>query len=177
MGWTTEDYAVHLARKANLPAFPAASGTPDLVLSPPPDAKAAKQLVNRERTEQIALFDKIRACLNEKGKPIPGRDGAQNIFALANENSSGSKGIGIFRWKMGIRAGLPDIGVFVPRQFRGRSCAGLFIEMKCSDGVASDLRPTQETVGDALADVGYEVVTCYGCRRAWAILCEYLGWE
>lgn len=156
---------------------PSTDTSPELVLSPSPDIKAAKQIVNRERAEQIALFDKIRACFDEKGKPVPGREGAENIFALANENSSGSKGIGVLRWKMGIRSGLPDIGVFVPRLFRGRSCAGLFIEMKCSDGTASDVRQSQHDVMDALAAAGYEAFTCYGCRRAWSALREYLGWE
>jgi hypothetical protein len=150
---------------------------PELVLVSPTDEKARKQVVNRERAEQIELFDRIRACLDDQKRPLPGREGAQNIFALANENSSGSKGIGILRWKMGVGAGLPDIGVFVPRQFRGRTCAGLFIEMKCSDGTASDVRQSQEDVMDALAAAGYEVFTCYGCRRAWSALCEYLGWE
>ena len=83
------------------------------------------------------------------------------------------------RWKMGVAAGLPDIGVFVPAwsQADNRHYCGLFLELKCSDGVASDVRESQAAWHDALAEAGYKVVVAFGWRRAWAVTCEYLGWD
>ncbi len=136
-------------------------------LSPPEDPKAVRKTRHLEAAEQIDLMDRVRRS---------SRPELALIAALANENAAG-KGIGVLRWKMGVRAGLPDIGVFVPRTFRGRPCHGLFLEMKRQDGVASDVSDNQEAWHEALEASGYAVVVCYGWRRAWAVLCDYLGWE
>ncbi|MBV9849839.1 MAG: VRR-NUC domain-containing protein [Armatimonadetes bacterium] len=143
------------------PATAGADDTFDLEVCP--DAREQAKRRRREQAEQIAYFDQVRACR---------RPETALIAALANENAAG-KAVGVMRWKMGVRAGLPDIGVFVPRG----GYSGLFIEMKCSDGVASDVRATQAAWHDALEASGYRVVVAYGWRRAWAVTCDYLGWD
>lgn len=200
MNWTEEEYAEHLIKrkqgKKPGPAHrrhyreaadtPAVSADTSLTLEVCPDVKLAAKRVQRERAEQIAYFDQVRARLivdpvTRIVTPKPGYEGAECIFALANENAAG-KGVGILLWKMGVRAGLPDIGVFVPKMIEyppgfARNCPGLFIEMKCSDGVSSDVRPTQKAVHDCFNKHGYKVVVAYGWRRAWTVTCEYMGWK
>lgn len=68
---------------------------------------------------------------------------------------------------------IADIGVFVPRRQDEQQFAGLFIEMKRQDGVASDVSEKQQQAHQSL----YCVATCYGWRRALSVLVTYLGWE
>ena len=153
---------------------------PDFELTPTPDIKQARKNRHLESAEQMAYMDQVRLCLNCDGKALPHRPGADMIFALANENAAG-KAIGVVRWKMGVKPGLPDVGIFVPRySYQMDECRqynGLFIEFKRQDGVASDVKPAQRAVHDALSAMGYKVIVAYGWRRAWAVTCEYLGWE
>ena len=155
----------------------------DLELVPAPDIKAARKNRHLESAEQMAYMDQVRLCLDQDGKALPHRPGADLIFALANENAAG-KAIGVVRWKMGVKAGLCDLGIFVPRILESDSrpghaisYAGLFIEMKRQDGVASDVKPAQRAVHDALSQAGYKVIVAFGFRRAWTVTCEYLGWR
>lgn len=141
-------------------------------LVPAPDVKAARQHKNREAAEQIRLMNEVKKCLDPDGNALPHRPGADLIFALANENAAG-RGIGVLRWKMGVRAGLPDIGVFVPRG----GYHGAFMELKQSSGVASDVRPNQRECQERLNRQGYRAVVCYGWFDAWKFLCDYLGWD
>lgn len=192
------DLPLHLQEQARRQMAVQAGGKPDasppadLTLTAAPDEKRARKVDNRERWEQIEYMDRVRAC--RETDPVtkvttahPGREGAELIFALANE-SAGGKGIGVLRWKMGVLPGLPDIGVFVPRTFypdtifpapggKSYQCPGLFIELKTSGGVASDVRESQRAVHDGLRAAGYKVAVCYGWQESWRVTCEYLGWE
>jgi hypothetical protein len=150
---------------ANVPA-------PELVLTPPEDAKAAKKVRHLEAAQQMDYMDRVRRCLDPDGRALPGRPGADLIFALANENAAG-RAIGVVRWKMGVRPGLPDLGIFVPRN----RYHGAFIEMKQSGGVASDVRPAQRECQESLNRTGYRAVVCYGWWDAWKFTCDYLGWD
>lgn len=131
----------------------------------------------REQAEQIAYFDRVRKCLRVDpatgiANPFPGREGAERIFGLANENAAG-KGIGVLRWKMGVKAGLPDIGVFVPRH--GFHAA--FIELKTSGGIMSDVRKDQRQFQEEANRFGYKSVICFGWYEAWKFTYDYLGWS
>ncbi len=149
----------------------------EMALTPSPEQlQASKKRERREMAEQIAFFDQVRQRRDEHGRPLPGFPGAGLVIGTLNESAEGTV-IRSQRWKMGVRAGWPDITVAVPRHFRGRDRHGLFIEMKCSDGVASDVRASQKAVHDDLDAEGYEVVVAFGWRRAFAVLCEYLSWE
>ena len=158
------------------------SGQPpvsDFELTPAPDIKAARKNRHLESAEQMTYMDQVRLCLDADGHALPHRPGADLIFALANENAAG-KAVGVVRWKMGVKPGLPDVGVFeaaLDKDRPGRVFNGLFIEFKRQDGVASDVKPAQRAVHNALSAARYKVVVAYGWRRAWAVTCEYLGWE
>ena len=157
------------------------SGQPpvsDFELVPAPDIKAARKNQHLESAEQMAYMNQVRLCLDADGHALPHRPGADLIFALANENAAG-KAIGVVRWKMGVKPGLPDVGVFVPTwsDFERKHYCGLFLEMKRQDGIASDVKPAQRAVHNALSAARYKVVVAYGWRRAWAVTCEYLGWK
>lgn len=167
--------ALGLEQPAPKPAVPVyqTPAAPDLELTPPGDEKAARKNRHLERAEQERFFAEVRRCCHPAtGAALPGRDGADCIAALANENAAG-KAIGLQRWRMGVSAGLPDIALFVARP----GFHGLFIEMKRQDGVASDVRQNQRDWHDRLGAAGYKVIVAYGWRRAWACLCDYLGWE
>lgn len=155
----------------------AAPDAPELSLTPAPDKVARRKNKHLESAEQIALFNRLRRCCDPVTKAaLPQFPGADLIFALTNENAEGDA-VRKIRYLMGVTPGLPDIGVFAPRDFRGSAAHGLFIEMKREDGVASDVRPAQRAVQGALAAAGYDVRVCYGARRAWAVIADYLGWE
>lgn len=144
----------------------------DFALVPALDEKAVRKTRHLEAAEQITLMDQVRLCLDKDGNALPHRPGANLIFALANENAAG-RGIGILRWKMGVRPGLQDLGVFVPRN----GYHGAFIELKQSGGVASDVRQSQRECQEKLNRQGYKAVVCYGWFDAWKFLCNYLGWD
>jgi hypothetical protein len=149
----------------------AALGKPDLVLTPPGDEKAERKTRHLEQAQQIAYFDRVRQCLDQDGHALPHRPGADLIHAIGNENAAG-KAIGVLRWKMGVKKGMPDICIPVPRD----GFCGLYIELKREDGVASDIQPEQLSVHDRLSNLGWNVVVAYGWRRAFSVTAEYLGW-
>lgn len=144
----------------------------DLELSAPPDEKALRKTQHLERDQQIAYFDRVRGCLDQDGRALPHRPGADLIHAIGNENAAG-RAMGVLRWLMGVKKGMPDICIPIPRgEFHA-----LYIELKREDGVASDVRDEQRLVHNALWVVGCNVLVAYGWRRAWAVTCDYLGWE
>lgn len=143
----------------------------DLELSPPPDANAARKTQQHERNEQIEYFDRVRECLDAHGRSLPHRPGADLIHAIGNENAAGPA-MGAQRKRMGVKKGMPDICVPVPR---GQFC-GLYIELKRCDGVPSDVGDEQRNVHGRLSEAGWSVVVAFGWRRAWAVTWEYMGW-
>lgn len=61
----------------------------DLELSAPPDEKALRKTQHLERDQQIAYFDRVRGCLDQDGRALPHRPGADLIHAIGNENAAG----------------------------------------------------------------------------------------
>jgi hypothetical protein len=70
---------------------------------------------------------------------------------------------------MGVMAGFPDLGIFVPSQ----GYPGLFIEMKRLKG--GQLSAKQRQWLQDLADAGYKAVVCEGATAAKKVIVEYLG--
>lgn len=149
----------------------------DFELSVCPDVKAERKVVRREQAEQTELMNRVRECVEidpvtKIWTPRPGREGAEMVYALANENAAG-RGIGLQRYLMGVRAGLPDIAIFAPR----RGFPAAFIELKQSGGVPSDVRETQRDAHENLSRMGFRVAVCFGWYEAWKFTQWYLEWE
>lgn len=70
----------------------------------------------------------------------------------------------------GRRSGVPDICLPVAR----RGFHGLYIELKRSDGVPSDLTPEQRQWLIRLCEQGYRAVMCPGFESARAEILNYL---
>jgi len=71
--------------------------------------------------------------------------------------------------RQGVRAGVPDMFLPVPRA----TFHGLWIELKrFREGVASEAQAGWLTY---LESVGYRAVVCWGWRAAWEEICEYLN--
>ncbi len=188
--WTAEEYAEHLARRANqspagLPADGAAeSGLPsgtrpeeEWELSPSPDKKVQRRNQQIEWGEQCTYFAQLRARIDpDTGYAEPGWDGADMIYAVPNSNVAGVA-VGKKLVQSGLRRGYPDINVDVPRADGARSYHGLRIEMKRPQGVMSDVKKHQRDWHERLRDHGYKVCVCFGWREAWEVTAEYLGWD
>ena len=69
---------------------------------------------------------------------------------------------------MGVKAGVPDMFLPVPRG----GFHGLFIELKAPNGVKSG---NQDKWLKALSAQGYSVHLCYGWEKASAVILEYLN--
>lgn len=176
-------------RKAPAPNNGGSAATPacpstdtDLELVPAPDAKAVRRNKRIEEAEQTAYFGQINARLDRaafaRGELIarPEYPGADMIYHVANSNAAGAV-IGASLVRQGVRRGYPDINVDVPRVCNGHRYAGLRIELKQPQGVLSDVAPAQRQWHERLRAQGYRACVCFGWREAWAVTCEYLGWE
>lgn len=113
-----------------------------------------------EFAEQTALF--MWAALEQRKYPE-----LALMFAIKNEEKSGSKIIGGRFKASGVKADIPDILLPVAR----KGCHGLFIEMKRKGKKA---RPSQAEMGVKLQDEGYGWCCCQGWEVARDILIEYL---
>ena len=73
--------------------------------------------------------------------------------------------------RQGVRAGVPDICLPVPRG----GYHGLYIELKRTKG--GRISVDQKTMMLALRDQGYEAVVCYGWEDATNVIMKYLEGE
>ena len=80
----------------------------------------------------------------------------------------GVKFIGTDSKAMGVKAGVPDLFLPVPRG----GFHGLFIELKAPNGVKFG---NQDKWLKALSSQGYSVHLCYGWEKASAVILEYLN--
>ena len=85
------------------------------------------------------------------------------LVHIPNEGKR-SKRYGAELKRQGLKAGFPDLGLFVPR---GNKHA-LFIEMKVG-------RNNQKKWIRALMEQGYEVKVCYSCEEAIQVIKKYLN--
>jgi len=72
----------------------------------------------------------------------------------------------------GVKAGVPDLFLPVPRTWRGMAFCGFFIEMK-----AGRNKPTAAQIEwhVKLSQQGFRVAVCYGWEAAKAAIEDYLG--
>ena len=113
-----------------------------------------------EFAHQTALF--MWVALNIKTYPE-----LELLFAIKNEEKSGSKIVGGRFKASGVKADIPDLMLPVARN----GCHGLFIEMKRPGKKA---RPGQVEMGKKLQDQGYGWCCCDDWEKARDILILYL---
>jgi hypothetical protein len=107
-----------------------------------------------EHDEQVRF---IRWCIAKK---------IDVVFAVPNGGYRGKREAGRLKAE-GVKAGIPDIVVPIPRGGYG----SLFIEMKRPGGRIS---PAQKAMMSKLAAVGNRCVVCYSHQEAIGALCSYL---
>ena len=71
----------------------------------------------------------------------------------------------------GLRAGVPDLFLPLPRLTPGHERYGLFVEMKYGRNKPSDV---QVEWHDYLREAGYEVVVCWGWQEAARVILDYM---
>lgn len=71
----------------------------------------------------------------------------------------------------GVRAGVPDLQLVVPRN----GLHGLFVEMKRRDGVPSDIKQEQKDWHYKLRQKGYAVTVAFGFDMARQAITDYLN--
>ena len=156
--------------------------SPELTLTPPPDTKALRRNQQLEYGEQWTYFNQVntRLCPNALTRgyfvALPESPGADLIYAVPNSNVAG-QAVGVKLVRSGLRKGYPDINIDVARTCNGHHYHGLRIEMKQPQGVLSNVAKEQAHWHEKLRDQGYRVCVCFGWREAWAVTCDYLGWE
>lgn len=72
---------------------------------------------------------------------------------------------------MGLKAGVPDLILFVPKLIKDKFYPCLFIEMKRSDG---RLSAVQKAYHHLLKSQGYTIVVCYSFDEARQKITSYL---
>lgn len=89
------------------------------------------------------------------------------LHHIKNETTGGAKQVAIDR-KNGVRKGVPDLSLPVPRgQYHG-----LYIEMKNETGRVSK---EQKWWGDKLEKKGFKFNVCHGWKEATEVLLWYLN--
>ena len=89
------------------------------------------------------------------------------LMHVPNEGKR-SKRYGAELKRMGLKAGFPDLGLFVPRNNKH----ALFLEMKVGRNKCTD---NQKKWIRALMEQGYEVKVCYSAEEAIQIIKRYLS--
>jgi len=98
---------------------------------------------------------------------LAGRAELDLLFHIPNGGSRSKREGAMFK-AMGVKAGVPDLCLPVPRgEFNN-----LWIEMKVEDGSTSE---AQEQWHRSLESHGGYVVVAYGWKNAIAAICGYLG--
>lgn len=113
-----------------------------------------------EDSEQMTLF---RWATFQSGK-YPELD---LLFHIPNGGKRRKSEAARFK-AMGVKAGVPDLFLSVPRG----GFHGLFIELKAPNGVKSG---NQDKWLKALSAQGYSVYLYYGWEKASAVILEYLN--
>jgi len=114
----------------------------------------------KESSHQTALFMWI--ALNKNAYPE-----LEMLFAIKNEEKSGSALVGIRSKAAGVKKGASDLFLPVARQ----NCHVLFIEMKKPGGKASR---EQLEFGAKVQSKGYGFCVCDSWEKARDVLIQYL---
>lgn len=112
----------------------------------------AKKPVASEAQEQAAVIDWWRFAHKKYGVPEVA------LLHIANEGT-GSVVRGRSQKKQGVRAGVADLFLSVPRGGR----AGLWIEMKRKNG---QVRSEQREFLNQMQELGYDCAVCRGAEAA-----------
>ena len=89
------------------------------------------------------------------------------VFAIPNGGRRNAKEAYFLR-KSGVKAGVPDLFVPVPKG----GFSGLFIELKVGRNTATE---TQKQWLELLGGNGYRAEVCRGARAAIELISEYIG--
>ena len=125
-----------------------------------------------EHDEQTALFQ--WAAMMESQIPE-----LANLFAIPNGGHR-HKAVAAKLKAEGVKAGVPDIFLAVPREGTWDACglgpctlphAGLFIELKAGKNKTTE---SQDEWIERLSKAGYRVAVCYGFEEAKAEILDYL---
>lgn len=92
------------------------------------------------------------------------------LYAVPNGGQR-HRAIGAKLKRGGVRPGVPDLCLPVPR----KGAHGLYVEMKRSRGVPSDVKPHQREWIERLNGQGYKAVVCFGADQAIETIREYLS--
>ena len=115
-----------------------------------------------EHAEQVALCDWWRPYARTHGIP------ESLLFAIPNGGRR-DKITGARLKAEGVRAGVPDMFLAVPRQ----NAPGLFLELKKQKG--GRVSENQKTMHEALSQAGYPVCICRGWDAAKRAIEDYIG--
>ena len=124
-----------------------------------------RALKKTEHSEQVALFAWAKA--NEARHLQLGL-----MFAIPNQGGKGKSAVirGLKMVKEGLKKGVPDISLSVPRNGKH----GLFIELKVGKNKTT---ADQNWWIYSLRAEGYAVEVCYGFEEAKDTIINYLGLE
>lgn len=114
----------------------------------------------KESSHQTALF--MWCALNKNAYPE-----LSLLFAIKNEEKSGSVIVGNSFKASGVKKGVSDLFLAIGRQ----NCHGLFIEMKKPGGKASK---EQLQFGASVQAEGYGFCVCDSWEKAKDVLIQYL---
>lgn len=124
--------------------------------------KNVKTVCADEHAEQVALCDWWRPYARTHGIP------ESLLFAIPNGGRR-DKITGARLKAEGVRAGVPDMFLAVPRQ----NAPGLFLELKKQKG--GRVSENQKTMHEALSQAGYPVCICRGWGEAKRAIEDYIG--
>lgn len=123
--------------------------------------KITKKRKQPEQAEQILLCSWF-------AKKYPEIDSI--FFHISNGTHVGAYRGSILK-KMGVKPGIPDIFLAVPRYEKRETFHGLFIEMKSKTGKIS---PAQKLSHEKLREKNYKVEVCWSFMQARVIIQTYL---
>lgn len=123
--------------------------------------QAKKKRKNLEDKEQIALMQWATVQKYNGGK-------VADFLHHSPNGGSRHKAEAIKFKLMGVKAGFPDLFLFVPNGL----CHGLFIELKAKGGRVTE---SQSVVMQRLTEQGYCCKVCYGAEQAIDEIKWYLG--
>lgn len=117
--------------------------------------------VATEAQEQASVISWWRLACRKYGVP------EMALLHIANEGT-GSAARGRLQKRQGVRAGVSDLFLSVPRGGRG----GLWIEMKRKGG---RVRPEQREFLSNMQALGYEGAVCHGADEAREVITAYMA--
>nr|DAZ68168.1 MAG TPA: Nuclease [Caudoviricetes sp.] len=126
--------------------------------------RADKGKINKPKTTEAQEQKSLIEWAKWQEKKYPE---LKMLMHVPNEGKR-SKRYGAELKRMGLKAGFPDLGLFVPRNNK----SGLFLEMKVGRNKCTE---NQKKWIRNLLEQGYEVKVCYSCEEAIQVIKKYLN--